>query len=76
MPERMQYYLELVIEACGFDGSDGNAILGWSVVAIAAGLVIAAFYIGITRSLWPGEQASDHIKRRILLEDGEVSHAD
>ena len=76
MPQRMQYYLELVIEACGFDGSDGNAILGWSVVAIAAGLVIAAFYIGITRSLWPGEQASDHIKRRILLEDGEVSHAD
>ena len=76
MPERMQYYLELVIEACGFDGSDGKAILGWSVVAIAAGLVIAAFYIGITRSLWPGEQASDHIKRRILLEDGEVSHAD
>lgn len=76
MPERMQYYLELVIEACGFDGSDGNAILGWSVVAIAAGLVIAAFYIGITRSLWPGEQASDHIKRRILREDGEVSHAD
>lgn len=76
MPERMQYYIELVIEACGFDGSDGNAILGWSVVAIAAGLVIAAFYIGITRSLWPGEQASDHIKRRILLEDGEVSHAD
>lgn len=76
MPERMQYYIELVIEACGFDGSDGNAILGWSVVAIAAGLVIAAFYIWITRSLWPGEQASDHIKRRILLEDGEVSHAD
>ena len=76
MPERMQYYLELVIEACGFDGSDGNAILGWSVVAIAAGLVIAAFYIWITRSLWPGEQGNDHIKRRILLEDGEVSHAD
>ena len=76
MPQRMQYYIELVIEACGFDGSDGNAILGWSVVAIAAGLVIAAFYIGITRSLWPGEQASDHIKRRILLEDGEISHAD
>ena len=76
MPERMQYYIELVIEACGFDGSDGNAILGWSVVAIAAGLVIAAFYIGITHSLWPGEQANDHIKRRILLEDGEVSHAD
>lgn len=76
MPQRMQYYLELVIEACGFDGSDGNAILGWSVVAIAAGLVIAAFYIGITRSLWPGERANDHIKRRILREDGEVSHAD
>lgn len=76
MPERMQYYIELVIEACGFDGSDGNAILGGSVVAIAAGLVIAAFYLWITRSLWPGEQANDHIKRRILLEDGEVSHAD
>lgn len=76
MPQRMRYYIALVIEACGFDGSNGNAILGWSVVAIAAGLVIAAFYIGITRSLWPGEQASDHIKRRILLEDGEVSHAD
>ena len=76
MPERMQYYLELVIAACGFDGSDGNAVLGWSVVAIAAGLVIAAFYIWITRSLWPGEQASDHIKRRILMEDDEMPHAD
>ena len=76
MPERMQYYLELVIAACGFDGSDGNAVLGWSVVAIAAGLVIAAFYIWITHSLWPGEQASDHIKRRILMEDDEMPHAD
>ena len=70
----MLYYLALVSELCGFDGSDGSAIFGWAMVALATVVVMAAFYVWITRSLWPGEEDENHIKRRILNDD-EAPHA-
>ncbi len=72
--ERLLYYIELIIEACGYNGSEGNALLGWFIVSIAALLVIMAYYYCISLSVWPGEEDQDHIKRRILLLDGEAYH--
>ena len=76
MKEKFFYYVDLISELCGFDGSEGGLVFGWIMVILAALIVIAAFYIWITRSLWPGEENDDHIKRRILLDvEEEVPHA-
>lgn len=75
MKEKFLYYVDLLSELCGYDGSDGTLVFGWVVVGIASLIVIGAFYFSITRSLWPGEDNPDHIKRRILLDDEEVPHA-
>lgn len=74
MKEKIIYYADLISELCGFDGSAGSSLLGWVMVSLATAIVIATFYIWITRTLWPGEQDTDHIKRRILIDD-EVPHA-
>ncbi|NRA42605.1 MAG: hypothetical protein HRU21_09915 [Pseudomonadales bacterium] len=74
LSERLLYYVELIIQACGYNGSEGNAVLGWFIVSIAALIVIAAYYYCISLSLWPGEQDQQHIKRRILMIDSEVYH--
>ncbi len=74
MKEKVLYYIELISELCGFDGSAGSPVFGWIMVSIATIIVIATFYFWITRSLWPGEQDENHIKRRILIDD-EVPHA-
>ena len=74
MFEKILYYINLFSELCGFDGSEGGAVFGWVVVLFSTLIVIAAFYVWITRSLWPGEEDENHIKRRILIED-EVPHA-
>ncbi len=68
MIDRILYYIQLISEACGYNGSEGNTLIGWFIVLFSIGLVIAAYYYCITLSIWPGEEANDHIKRRILLE--------
>ena len=77
----LEYYMNVLIALCGFDGSAGNDVLGWVVVSIALVLVIAAIYIGISRAMWPGEEDETHIKYQILDDEGdairtsEVTHA-
>ena len=66
MWDQFIYYVDLFAELCGFDGSDNDYLFGWFVVAIAAALVIYAFYEAITKAIWPGEQESTHIKYQIL----------
>ena len=73
--ERFLYYVQVFSELCGFDGSEGGYVFGWVMVVLATVIVIASFYILITRMLWPGEQDENHIKRRILI-DYEAPHAD
>jgi hypothetical protein len=68
MSERFFYYLQLISEACGYNGSEGNSVIGWLIVTFSVGLVIASYYYCISLSIWPGEESNDHIKRRILLE--------
>lgn len=75
----LEYYMNVLIALCGFDGSAGNDVVGWFVVGIALLLVVAAFYLGISSTLWPGETNPNHIKYRILDEQDlsaeEVPHA-
>lgn len=75
MTERVIYYLELIATLCGFDGSDGSYYLGWFVVSIATGLVIYAFYTGISKAIYPGEEDQSHIKYQIF-DDADVEELD
>ena len=40
--------------------------LGTIVIAIAFAIVVLAYYLAIKNTLRPGEDAPDHIQRRIL----------
>ena len=60
--------------ACSLSGTEGGFVFGWFMVVLATVIVIASFYLLITRMLWPGEEDQNHIKRRILIDD-ESSHA-
>ena len=74
MIERLHYYVELAITLCGFDGSEGNSVVGWIVIAIAVAVVIYAFYKGALGMLGPSEIDEAHIKYRILNdEDAQTS---
>ncbi len=66
-----EYYLNVLIALCGFDGSAGNDVVGWVVVLTGLSLVSAAIYIGISRAIWPGEKDPTHIKYSILDDTGE-----
>ena len=68
--ERAEYYLNLLIALCGFDGTDDSVFFGWSIVGISALIVIYAFYEAITKAIWPGETNKDHVKYQIF-DDGE-----
>ena len=68
MSERIFYYVELISAACGYNGAEGNSTIGWLMVIFSIVLVVLAYYYCISLSIWPGEEDSDHIKRRILLE--------
>ena len=69
------YYLNVLIALCGFDGSAGSDTVGWAAVIVSLALVIAAFYIGISRAIWPGETDPQHIKYRVLDDEEEYSDA-
>lgn len=68
---RIQYYIELAITLCGFDGSGGNQFVGWTVIALSSALVIYTFYVGILRMIDPAEHDGNHIKHRILFDEAE-----
>jgi len=68
MIDRINYYIELAITLCGFDGSAGNASLGWVVVGTSTVLVIYAFYAGLLHMIRPAEHDQTHIKYLILDE--------
>jgi hypothetical protein len=69
--DRIRYYVDLLISLCGFDGSEGALFFGWIVTGVALLIVIYAFYVGITKALWPGETDPAHIKYRILDDSDE-----
>lgn len=69
MIERIDYYLELLITLCGFNGNDDSVVVGWSIVLLSTGIVIYAFYQAIVNCLWPGETEQGHVKYQVLDED-------
>lgn len=72
MSDKIQYYIDILLAACGFDGSSGLPWLDVVVVSIAAFIVVYAVYRMIVCSLWPGETDHHHVKYSIL--DGKDGH--
>ena len=68
MMDRVRYYLDILASVCGFDGQAGNSVVGWFVIALAFLIVVYAFYLAITRMIFPNEENKSHIKFRILEE--------
>jgi hypothetical protein len=72
----LRYYIDLASALCGFDGTDNYTVFGWFVIALAAAIVVYVFYVGVTKTIWPGEDDPNHIKYRILDDsDEEAPHA-
>jgi hypothetical protein len=43
-----------------------HSLVDFALVAVAALVVILAFYLAVKYTFWPGERSTNHIKRRIL----------
>ena len=67
--ERLNYYLEMLANICGFSSPDSISALGLIVVAMASCVLVYAVYRAIFITIWPGETSANHIKRRILIEE-------
>ncbi len=82
MIDRVNYYLDLLITLCGFNGNDDSLYIGWTIVILSTGVVVFAFYQAITKAIWPGEIDLNHIKYQIYneswveeVEYGEIERA-
>ncbi len=74
MIERLRYYADLLVTLCGFDSPEQVSLFGVVIVVLASALLIYACYRALLLTVWPGEQETRHIKRRVL-EDEETSDA-
>lgn len=68
--DQLRYLVDALAALCGFDSPQEIGVGGVLVVILAAGLLVYVVYRAALLSLWPGEAGSDHIKRRVLDEDG------
>lgn len=75
MIEKVNYYFELFISLCGYNGSDDSTYIGWMIVLLSTAVVVYAFYVAISRAIWPGEQSRSHIKYRVF-DDSEAEEVD
>jgi hypothetical protein len=50
--------------------ASAHSFVDLALVAVAALVVILAFYLAVKYTLWPGERSTTHIKRRILDDVG------
>jgi hypothetical protein len=71
MIESIVYYLNLFASLCGFDGTGDYVVLGWFCVFSAFLIVSYALYFAVSRMIWPGETDPQHIKYRILNDEGQ-----
>jgi len=74
MIERVQYYVDLILTLCGYDGVVAD--VSWSAIAVvvtAFFVVMYAFYKAVIYTLWPGETKESHIKRMVLGDRDGVS---
>ena len=69
MNEQLEYWLDAIATACGLDSASEASVAGLAVVAAAGATLVFAAYKAVTATLWPGERRSDHIKRRVLLDE-------
>lgn len=66
MIDKVIYYFELFLSLCGEIADSGITVYALTVVLVAAGVVVYAFYRAIVCFFWPGETATTHIKRTVL----------
>jgi len=74
MTERVQYYIDLILTLCGYDGVVTD--VSWIAIAVvvtALVVVMYAFYKAVIYTLWPGETKGSHIKRMVLGDRDGVS---
>jgi len=72
--DRLQYWIDLLVTACGLDGAGEYSLAGIVTVLTAAAVLVYAAYRALTATLWPGETDPDHIKHR-FIRDGEDGDA-
>lgn len=70
MTDRLRYYIDLLAALCGFDSPETVSTFGILFVVFATIVLIYAFYRAVLLTLWPGERNADHIKWRVLDEEG------
>jgi len=46
-------------------------LVDWGLVALAAAIVLWAFYAAVRYTVRPGEEDLHHVKRRILVDEDE-----
>lgn len=46
-----------------------HAVWEWALVVCAVLILVWVLYLGVKYTFWPGEDAPDHIKRKILEGD-------
>ena len=75
MTDRLQYWIDLFVTACGLESAGEYSVVGVVAVAAAAAVLVYAAYRALTATLWPGETDPDHIKHH-FVRDGEDGDAD
>jgi len=48
-----------------------TTLVDWGLVALAAAIVLWAFYAAVRSTVRPGEEDLHHVKRRILVDEDE-----
>jgi hypothetical protein len=48
-----------------------HSLVEWILVGLAVCTVAYAFYKAVRHTLYPGETSTDHVKRRILDDEGD-----
>ena len=72
MTDRLSYWFDLLLTACGLDGAGDNLLFGLIVVLTAAVALVYAAYRALTATLWPGETDPYHIKHRVIRDGKDI----
>ena len=69
MSDLIRYYIDMLATLCGFDAPATLEIPGFTIVLLAAAVLVYACFRAILLSAWPGEHDAGHVKCRILHDE-------
>lgn len=72
MTDRLSYWFDLLLTACGLDGAGDFSAFGILTVLGAAAVLVYAAYRALTATLWPGETDPYHIKHRVIRDGKDI----